>query len=211
MTGSIDKLSANLMLIVPHHQCSTCYNATIFHVSRSYLAHSLVSQSIIQCYALQPTMFLLHLSYLAIESKWFHVPYLYLTQLISLLWSWNPSNSWPSDCMWWHRSRSKLAKVMACCYQHQAIIRTNVYLSSIRSSGVHLMAKFKGMPKISFTKTCLKVLYLELLPHLSGENELIVAKHLKVTGYYTPTSMKLKGGYTGFTLSICLSVRLWRE
>ena len=122
MTGSIDKLSANLMLIVPHHHCSTCYNATIFHVSRSYLAHSLVSQSIIQCYALQPTMFLLHLSYLAIESKWFHVPYLYLAQLISLLWSWNPSNSlWPSDCMWWHRSRSKLAKVMACCYQHQAI------------------------------------------------------------------------------------------
>ena len=161
MTGSIDKLSANLMLIVPHHQCSTCYNATIFHVSHSYLAHSLVSQSIIQCYALQPTMFLLHLSYLAIESKWFHVPYLYLAQLISLLWSWNPSNSlWPSDCMWWLRSRSKLAKVMACCYQHQVITRTNVYLSSIRSSGVYLMAKFKGMPKISFTKTC-----------LSGENE----------------------------------------
>ena len=29
--------------------------------------------------------------------------------------------------------------------------------------------------------------------------------------YYTPTSTKLKGGYTGFTLSICPSVPLWTE
>ena len=36
---------------------------------------------------------------------------------------------------------------MACCYQHQAITRTNVYLSSIRSSGIHLMAKFRGNTK----------------------------------------------------------------
>ena len=61
---------------------------------------------------------------------------------------WNPSNSlWPSDAMWWHRFRSKLSQVMACCYQHQAITRTNVYLSSIRSNGIHLMAKFRGNTK----------------------------------------------------------------
>ena len=29
--------------------------------------------------------------------------------------------------------------------------------------------------------------------------------------YYTPASTKLKGGYTGFTSSVCPSVRLWTE
>ena len=97
---------------------------------------------------------------------------------------------------------------MACCYQHQVITRTNVYISSTRSSGIHQMAKFRGNTKDIIHKNMFESFILELLPHLSGENELIVAKHLKVTGYYTPASMKLKGGYAGFTLSICLSVRL---
>ena len=36
---------------------------------------------------------------------------------------------------------------MTSCYQHQAITRTNVYLSSSRSSGIHLMANFRGNTK----------------------------------------------------------------
>ena len=36
---------------------------------------------------------------------------------------------------------------MAWCWSHQAIARTNVYLSSIRSGGIHLMAMFRGNTK----------------------------------------------------------------
>ena len=43
---------------------------------------------------------------------------------------------WPSDAIWWHRSGSTLAQVIA--WRHQAITWTNVDLSSVRYSGILL-------------------------------------------------------------------------
>ena len=39
------------------------------------------------------------------------------------------NSSWPGEVMWWHRSGSTLAQVMACCWRQQAISWTNVHLS----------------------------------------------------------------------------------
>ena len=44
----------------------------------------------------------------------------------------------PCDAIWRHRSRSKLAQEWLVAWWHQAIIWTNVDLSSVRSSGIHL-------------------------------------------------------------------------
>ena len=45
---------------------------------------------------------------------------------------------WPSDAIWWHRSGSALAEVMACCLQHQAITWTNLDFSLASFHDIHL-------------------------------------------------------------------------
>ena len=52
---------------------------------------------------------------------------------------------WPSDAIWRHRSGSTLA------WRHQAITWTNVGLSSVRSSYIHLMAISQEMHQPSIT------------------------------------------------------------
>ena len=71
-----------------------------------------------------------------------------------------------------------------------------------------------------------KITLVELLPHLSGANELthwgrvtyiciikltIIGSDNGLSPIIPPASTKLKGGYTGITLSVCPSVRLWTE
>ena len=78
---------------------------------------------------------------------------------------------WPSDAIWQQRSWSTLAQVMACCL-HQAITWTNVDLSSVRSSGIHLRAISLEIPQPPFIKVSLKITYLKLNWNLPGTNEL---------------------------------------
>ena len=77
---------------------------------------------------------------------------------------------WPSDAIWWHRSGSTLAQVMACW--HQAITWTNVDLSSVRSSDIHLRAISQETTQPSTFNICLKITYLRLQSNLPGANEL---------------------------------------
>ena len=64
---------------------------------------------------------------------------------------------WPSDTIWWNRSGSTLAQIMACCswhqvftlpevtscaWRHQAINQTDVNYSSVVSCSIHM----KTMP-----------------------------------------------------------------
>ena len=64
--------------------------------------------------------------------------------------------------------------VMACSqYWHQAIIWTNIDLSSVRFCGIHLKTISQEMLKKSVdTWMCLKFVILNSQPHLPGVNEL---------------------------------------
>ena len=58
-------------------------------------------------------------------------------------------------------------------WRHQAITWTNVDLSSVRSSGIHLMAVSWEIPQPPFTEVSLKMTYLKLNLNHPGANELI--------------------------------------
>ena len=45
---------------------------------------------------------------------------------------------WSIDTIWWQRSGSTLAQVMACCLMAQAITWTNVDWSSVNSNDIHI-------------------------------------------------------------------------
>ena len=78
------------------------------------------------------------------------------------------NSMWPSDTIWRHKSGSTVA------WQHQAITWTNVDLSWVRSSGLHLRAILQETPQPSVTKISLKITYLKFCSNLPGANELKV-------------------------------------
>ena len=61
----------------------------------------------------------------------------------------------PSDTIYRHRSGSTLVHIMA--WRHQAITWTNVDLSSIRFSDIHLQAISQEIPQSSITNINLKI------------------------------------------------------
>ena len=86
---------------------------------------------------------------------------------------------WHSDAIWRHRSWSTLAQVTACCLMapshyldKKKITWTNVELSSVRSSGIHLSAILQEMPQPSVTEISLKIIYLKFHSNLPGASEL---------------------------------------
>ena len=90
----------------------------------------------------------------------------------------------PSDAIWWQRSLSTLAQVMACCLKAQAITWTNVDLSSVRSSDIHLGASSQEIPQPSITEIICKIKYLKFHSNFPGANELnifvcsVISQHL---------------------------------
>ena len=64
-----------------------------------------------------------------------------------------------------------LRKWLAACW-HQAITSTNVDLSVVRSSDIHLRAITKEMPQQSIIKISLKIIHLKYHSNLPGANEL---------------------------------------
>ena len=85
---------------------------------------------------------------------------------------------WPSDAIWWQGSRSTLVQVMACCLTAQTITWTNVELSSLWSSDVHLRAISFEISQPSVTKISLKIYFLRFYWNLPGANELIKPDHV---------------------------------
>ena len=79
---------------------------------------------------------------------------------------------WPSGTIWRQGFESTLAQVMACCLWHQAITWTNVDLSSVRSSDIHLRVVSQKIPQPSVTKISLKTAYLKFHSNHPGVNEL---------------------------------------
>ena len=62
-------------------------------------------------------------------------------------------------------------------WRHQAITWTNIDLSSVRCSGIHLRAISSEIPQPPFTKVSLKITHLKLNQNLPGANELIVMRN----------------------------------
>ena len=62
---------------------------------------------------------------------------------------------------------------MACCLTAPSHYRTNVDLSSVRSSGIHLRAILQEIPQPSVTEIGLKITYLKFCSNLPGADELI--------------------------------------
>ena len=63
--------------------------------------------------------------------------------------------------------------------RHQAITWTNVDLSSVRSTVIHLRAISSEVPQPPFAKVSLKITYLKLNWNLPGANELMLC-HLSI-------------------------------
>ena len=76
--------------------------------------------------------------------------------------------AWPIHAVWWHRSGSTLAQVMACC--QQAITWTKVDFSLVRFNGIPL-AQSQLMLKLLLCTMSLKIIPLKLLPHVAGVKE----------------------------------------
>ena len=64
-------------------------------------------------------------------------------------------------------------------WRHQTITWTNVDLSSVRSSGIHLSAILKEIPQPSVTEINLKITYLNFCSNLLGANELTTGRKIK--------------------------------
>ena len=65
-----------------------------------------------------------------------------------------------------HKLRSWLV-----AWWHQAITWTNVDLSSVRSSGIHLSAILQEIPQPSVTEISLTIIYLKFCSNLPGAND----------------------------------------
>ena len=58
-------------------------------------------------------------------------------------------------------------------WRHQAIIWTNVDLSWVRSSGIHMSAILQEIPQPSVTEISRKITYLKFYSNIPGANEFI--------------------------------------
>ena len=92
----------------------------------------------------------------------------------------------PSDTIWWHRTRSTLAQVRACC-----IAWTN--LSSVKLCGIQFHRKCSGY---QLSEKSHKITHSNFLPFLSRNNEFKLLQnrkmHLKiVSGKWQPFCLSL--------------------
>ena len=79
---------------------------------------------------------------------------------------------WPSDAIWQQGSRSTVVQVVACCLTAPSHYLNQCWLSSLRSSYVHLRAILLEISQQSVTKISLKIIFLRFYWNLPGANEL---------------------------------------
>ena len=81
---------------------------------------------------------------------------------------------WSSDAIWWQRSGSTLAQVMACCLTAPSDYLAQCWLIISEPSGHQLRAISEEMPQPSIAKGSLKITYITFHANLPGANELTV-------------------------------------
>ena len=81
---------------------------------------------------------------------------------------------WPSDDIWHHRTWSTLVQVLACCTKPlpEPMLDQFQSLGRSRSCGIHIMPILQEILITSICKMSLKIIFLKLLLHVPGENEL---------------------------------------
>ena len=89
---------------------------------------------------------------------------------------------WPNDVIGRHRSGSTLAQAMACYLTAPTITWTNIDLSLLRSSDIHLRAISLEISLPSVTKISLKIIFLIFYWNLPGANELSSWYKTSLTG-----------------------------
>ena len=82
-------------------------------------------------------------------------------------------SAWPSDTIWRHWTRSKLAQVMACCLMAKGHYLNNVHFSLVRFCSIPLRAISQRADWLLFWIMILKIIHvlLKLLPHLPKAND----------------------------------------
>ena len=83
----------------------------------------------------------------------------------------NFNSLWPIDTIWWHRSGSTLAQVMACCLMPPSHYLHQCWLI-IGKVQLHPASEIQEIPQPSITTINWKVTYLKFHSNLSGANEL---------------------------------------
>ena len=80
---------------------------------------------------------------------------------------------WPSDAIWWHRSGSASAQVMACCLTAPSYYLNQCWFIIIEDQWhTHLRAFSQEIPKSSITKINLKITCQKFHSDPPGSNEL---------------------------------------
>ena len=87
------------------------------------------------------------------------------------VWYW--SSLWPGNVIWWHRSGSALAQVMACCLRAPShyLDQCSLIISKVQRHSSE--GNFAKNLQPSTTKISLKITLVEFLWNLLGDNELI--------------------------------------
>ena len=97
----------------------------------------------------------------------------------------------PSDTIWWHRTRSTLAQVRACCLKVSRHCLNQLIISEIMWYPIS-----QEMLSISFIRKSHKITHSNFLPFLSRNNELKLLQnrkmHLKIlSGKWQPFCLSL--------------------
>ena len=86
----------------------------------------------------------------------------------------NFNSLWPGDAIWWQRSGSTLAQVMACC-----LTAPSHYLNQCWLIISEVQWYSQEMPQPAITKIYSKITYLKFHSNLPGANEFNVSKSIK--------------------------------
>ena len=79
----------------------------------------------------------------------------------------------PSDTIWWQRSGSSLAQVMACCLTAPSHCLNQCWLIiNNHSRNIHLWASSQELPQSLITQIIWKIKYLKCHSNFPGTNEL---------------------------------------
>ena len=105
---------------------------------------------------------------------------------ITLIYLRNINSLWPSDAIWWHRSGSTLAQVMACYLMAPSLYLNQYWLIISEVLWHSPEGNFTGDAK-DILDMSLKITDLRLQPHLPGVNELKVLTFHSLLQFLKPT------------------------
>ena len=134
----------------------------------------------------------------------------WINSIKSYLTHWFVNTLWPCDTIWWQRSGSALAKLMAFCLMAPSHYLSQCWLpiqSLLRFCGIHPRAISQWVPKLLY---CIwKIILLKLLPPLPGASELTYWEQLGISFWIINLLILL--GHETMVCAVCLTVFLLKK